>query len=65
MTITRVQAQNNELYRLQEIHNQDRRHADRVRDEARVKQQHEVSEAKRIEMNRRLNRPGQNVDRLA
>ena len=65
MTITRVQARNNELYRLQEIHNLDQRHAERVQDEARVKQRHEVSEANRIEMNRRLNRPGQNVDRLA
>ena len=65
MTITRVQARNNELYRLQEIHNLDQRHAERVQDEARVKHQPEVSEAKRIEMNRRLNRPGQNVDRLA
>jgi len=65
MSITRVQARNNELYRLQEIHNRDQRHAERVQDEARVKHQHEVSEAKRIEMNRRLNRPGQNVDRLA
>jgi len=65
MTITRVQARNNELYRLQGIHNLDQRHAERVQDEARVKQQHEMSEAKRIEMNRRLNRPGQNVDRLA
>jgi hypothetical protein len=65
MTITRVQARNNELYRLQEIHNLDQRHAERVQDEARVKHQYEVSEAKRIEMNRRLNRPGQNVDRLA
>ena len=65
MTITPVQARNNELYRLQEIHNLDQRHAERVQDEARVKQQHEMSEANRIEMNRRLNRPGQNVDRLA
>jgi len=65
MTITPVQARNNELYRLQEIHNLDQRHAERVQDEALVKQQHEMSEAKRIEMNRRLNRPGQNVDRLA
>ena len=65
MTITPVRARNNELYRLQEIHNLDQRHAERVQDEARVKQQHEMSEAKRIEMNRRLNRPGQNVDRLA
>jgi hypothetical protein len=65
MSITRVQARNNELYRLQEIHNRDQRHAERVQDEARVKHQHEVDEAKRIEMNRRLNRPGQNVDRMA
>ena len=65
MSITRVQARNNEVYRLQEIHNRDQRHAERVQDEARVKHQHEVDEAKRIEMNRRLNRPGQNVDRMA
>ena len=32
MTITRIQARNNELYRLQEIHNLDQRHAERVQD---------------------------------
>ena len=65
MTVDRIQAQNNELYRLQEIHRVDKRHLEKVQDEARVKHQHEVDEAKRIEMNRRMNRPGQNIDKMA
>ena len=65
MNIDRIQAQNNELYRLQEIHRVDKRHLEKVQGEARVKHQHEVDEAKRIEMNRRMNRPGQNIDKIA
>ena len=34
-------------------------------EERRIKQMREVSEEARIEMNRRMNRPGQNVDRMA
>jgi hypothetical protein len=56
---------NNEVYRLQEIQRVDQRHLERVQDDARIKHNREIDEAKRIEMNRRMSRNGQNVDRLA
>jgi len=65
MKVDSVHTHNNEVYRLQEIRRVDRRHLERVQDEARIKHQHEIDEAKHIEMNRRMNRNGQNVDRLA
>jgi len=65
MKVDSIHSHNNEVYRLQEIRRVDRRHLERVQDEARIKHQHEIDEAKRIEMNRRMNRNGQNVDRLA
>ena len=65
MKVDSIHSHNNEVYRLQDIRRVDRRHLERVQDEARIKHQHEIDEAKRIEMNRRMNRNGQNVDRLA
>jgi hypothetical protein len=57
--------QNAEIYRQMEIKKLDRRHEEIVQEERRVKQRREDSEQARIEMNRRMNRPGQNVDRMA
>ena len=65
MKVDSIHSHNNEVYRLQEIRRVDRRHLERVQDEARIKHNRELDEAKRIEMNRRMNRNGQNVDRLA
>jgi hypothetical protein len=65
MKVNSIHTHNNEVYRLQEIRRVDRRHLERVQDEARIKHNREVDEAKRIEMNKRMNRNGQNVDRLA
>jgi hypothetical protein len=65
MKVDSIHTHNNEVYRLQEIRRVDRRHLERVQDEARIKHNREVDEAKRIEMNKRMNRNGQNVDRLA
>lgn len=63
--ISRVTMQNAEIYRQTEVKKLDKRHEEQVQEERRVKERREDNEAKRIEMNRRMNRPGQNVDRMA
>ena len=63
--ISRVAAQNAEIYRQMEIKKLDKRHEDLRLEEQRVKLNLRDTEQKRIEMNRRMNRPGQNVDRMA
>ena len=65
MKVDSIHSHNNEVYRLQDIRRVDRRHLERVQAEARIKHNRELDEAKRIEMNRRMNRNGQNIDRLA
>ena len=65
MNVDQVRAHATEVYRLQETQRQDKQHLDRVQNAARIKHHHEIDEAARIEMNRRMNRPGQNVDRMA
>ena len=65
MKVDSIHSHNNEVYRLQDIRRVDRRHQERVQNDARIKHNRELDEAKRIEMNRRMNRNGQNVDRLA
>ena len=65
MRIDKVNSYNNELHRHTEIKQVDQRHAEKVQEERRLKHVHEVDEAKRIEMNRRMNRPGQNIDKIA
>lgn len=65
MKVDSIHTHNNEVYRLQEIRQTDRRHLEHVQEDARIKHNHEIDEAQRIEMNRRMNRNGQNVDRLA
>ena len=65
MTIERITAQNNELHRQSEIKKLDQRHNEIMQEERRIKHQREVNEQERIEINRRMNRPGQNVDRMA
>jgi len=64
-TINRIADYNNELYRYTQIRYIERRHDELRLEERRNKQLREVSEQARIEMNRRMNRPGQNVDRMA
>jgi hypothetical protein len=57
--------QNAEMYRQMEIKKLDKRHEELIQEERRVKLNLRDTEQKRIEMNRRMNRPGQNVDRMA
>ena len=65
MSITRVTAQNAELYRQAEIKKIDRRQAELVQEERRVHEQLAANEKQRIEANRLMNRSGQNVDKMA
>ena len=65
MNVSRVAAQNAEIYRQVEIKKADKRHEEQIQEARRVKHNREIDEQKRIEMNRRMNRPGQNVDRMA
>jgi hypothetical protein len=65
MSVDSIRAYNDKLYD-QLILNRTERRIDELRlEERRVKHLREVSEQARIEMNRRMNRPGQNVDRMA
>jgi hypothetical protein len=63
--ITRVTAQNAEMYRQMEIKKLDKRHEELRIEEQRVKLNIKANEEARIDMNRRMNRSGQNVDRMA
>jgi hypothetical protein len=64
MSVTRVTAQNAEIYRQMEIKKLDRRHEELRLEALRVKERLKDNEDKRIEMNRQMNRPGQNIDRM-
>ena len=63
--ISRVTAQNAEMYRQTEVKKLDKRHEELRLEERRVKANIKANEDARIEMNRRMNRAGQNVDRMA
>ena len=63
--VSRVTAQNAEMYRQMEIKKLDQRHEALRVEEQRVRLNLKANEEARIEMNRRMNRPGQNVDRMA
>ena len=62
--ITRVTAQNAEIYRHAEIKKLDRRHEELRLEAERAKQRLKDNEDKRIEMNRQMNRSGQNIDKI-
>jgi ABC-type phosphate transport system auxiliary subunit len=63
--VTRVAAQTAEMYRQLDIKKLDKRHEELRLEERRVQANIKANEQARIEMNRRMNRPGQNVDRMA
>ena len=65
MSIDSIRAYNDKMYNQLLINRTDRRIDELRLEERRVKQMREVEEQARIEMNRRMNRPGQNVDRMA
>jgi hypothetical protein len=63
-TINRIAEYNAEIYRNMQIKNTERRLDELRLEERRNKQIREVTEQARIEMNRLMNRPGQNIDKL-
>ena len=64
MSVDSIRAYNEKMYNQLLINRTDRRIDELRLEERRVKQMREVEEQARIEMNRRMNRPGQNVDKL-
>jgi hypothetical protein len=62
--INRIAEYNNEIYRNMQIKSAERRLDELRLEERRNKQLREVTEQARIEMNRLMNRPGQNIDKL-
>lgn len=65
MTINSVTEFNLRMYQQAEIRKIDRRHEELRIEERCISQNIKITEEARIEMNRRLNRPGQNVDSMA
>ena len=65
MTINSVTEYNLRMYQQAEIRKIDRRHEELRLEERRISQNIKITEEARIEMNRRMNRSGQNVDRMA
>ena len=65
MTISSVTDRNNEMFRQLSINNLDKRHEALRIEEMRVKENLKYTEEKRIEMNRQMNRAGQNIVKLA
>jgi hypothetical protein len=64
MNVEAIKVYNDRMYD-QLILNRTERRVDELRlEERRVKHLREVTEQARIEMNRRMNRPGQNIDKL-
>ena len=63
--VSRVAAQTAEMYRQLDIKKLDKRHEELRLEEQRVRLNLKANEEARFEMNRRMNRPGQNVDRMA
>jgi hypothetical protein len=64
MSVDSIRAYNNKMYDQLILNRTDRRIDELRLEERRVKHLREVSEQARIEMNRRMNRPGQNIDKL-
>jgi hypothetical protein len=63
--VDKVSEWNNQVYQRTEIKKADQRHAEAVVEQQQTKARREADELKRVEMNRYMNRPGQNVDRMA
>jgi len=64
MTISSVTDRNNEMYRQLSINNLDKRHEALRIEEMRVRERIKYTEEKRVELNRQMNRAGQNIDKL-
>ena len=65
MEVSRISQQSIEIYSKNLAKQADIRHEQRILEERRNKENSTIAEQKRIEMNCRMNRSGQNVDKLA
>ena len=65
MEVSRVSQQSIEIYNKNLAKQADVRHEQRILEERRNKENSTIEEQKRMEMNRQMNRSGQNVDKLA
>jgi len=65
MEVSRISQQSIEIYSKNLAKQADIRHTERILEERRNKENSTIAEQKRIEMNCRMNRSGQNVDKLA
>lgn len=65
MEVSRISQQSIEIYNRNLSKQADTRHTERVLEERRAKENSTIAEQKRIEMNCRMNRAGQNVDKMA
>ena len=65
MEVSRISQQSIEIYNKNLAKQADARHEQRILEERRNKENSTIEEQKRIEMNCRMNRSGQNVDKLA
>lgn len=64
-SINRVEQYNNEIYQQTLVKILDRRHEESRLEQRCTKERLVNNEEKRMEINRQMNRPGQNVDRMA
>jgi hypothetical protein len=65
MEVSRISQQSTEIYTRNLTKQADVRHEQRILEERRNKENSKIAEEKRIEMNRRMNYNGQNVDKMA
>jgi hypothetical protein len=65
MEVSRISQQSIEVYSKNLAKQADIRHEQRILEERRNKENSTIEEQKRMEMNRQMNRSGQNVDKLA
>ena len=65
MNVSKINAQAIQYKHHQQIVETDRRHAEMLQQQRHAKEVQKDTEEKRIEANRRMNRAGQNVDRMA
>ena len=65
MEVSRISQQSIEIYNRNLAKQADIRREQRVLEERRNKENSKIAEEKRMEMNRQMNRSGQNVDKLA
>jgi hypothetical protein len=65
MTVDSVSTYNTALIRQMENRTMENRHNAEMVQDKRTKEVQDDTELKRVEMNRRMNRSGQNVDRMA